>query len=204
MDEKIEAVLQEYEQRLEAEVELTREWPHEQVMARADELLIPVGRNTGRFLHDLAVGAGARRVLELGSSYGYSAIWLAAAARETGGQLMSLDVAADKQAYARIRSERAGLSDFVEFITGDACELIAGFEGGFDLVLIDLWKELYIPCLEALRSKLAPNAFVVADNMLQPADFRTDANLYRDYVRSLADQTILLPIGSGIEVSYFS
>jgi predicted O-methyltransferase YrrM len=203
MDEQIEAVLREYEERLAAEDKLMRELPPEQVMARVDELLIPVGRNTGRFLRDLAVGAGAKRILELGSSYGYSAIWLGAAARETGGTLISLDIAADKQVYARERSRRAGLADFVEFRTGDAVELIGALDGPFDLVLIDLWKDLYIPCLDAVRPKLASGAFVVADNILEPEMFRADAQLYRDHVRAMAEQTILLPIGSGIEVSRF-
>ncbi len=204
MDEQIEAVLREYEQRLAVENKMMRELPPEQVMTRVDELLIPVGASTGRFLHDLAVGAGARRILELGSSYGYSAIWLGAAARETGGRLISLDIAADKQAYARERSQRAGLSEFVEFRTGDAVALIAGLEGPFDLVLIDLWKDLYIPCLDAVRPKLAPGAYVVADNMLEPELFRAASHLYRDHVAKIADQTILLPLGSGIEVSRFA
>lgn len=117
MDEQIEAVLGEYEQRLAVEDKLMRELPPEQLRARIDEMLIPVGASTGRFLHDLAVGVGAKRILELGSSYGYSAIWLGAAARETGGRLISLDIAADRQAYARERSKRAGLSEFVEFRT---------------------------------------------------------------------------------------
>ncbi|MDB5698934.1 MAG: hypothetical protein JWN69_1738 [Alphaproteobacteria bacterium] len=204
MDEQIEAVLREYDERIAVENKLMRELPPEQVMAKVDELLIPVGQSTGRFLHDLAVGAGARRILELGSSYGYSAIWLGAAARETGGKLISLDIAADKQAYARDRSSRAGLSAFVEFRTGDAVELIGGLDGPFDLVLIDLWKDLYIPCLDAVRPKLASGAYVVADNMLEPEMFRVDANHYRDHVRALAEQTILLPLGSGIEVSRFA
>jgi predicted O-methyltransferase YrrM len=204
MDEQIEAVLREYEQRLAVENKLMRELPPDKVMTRVDEFLIPVGASTGRFLHDLAVAARATRILELGSSYGYSAIWLGAAARETGGRLISLDIAADKQAYARERSQRAGLSEFVEFRTGDAVALIAALEGPFDLVLIDLWKDLYRPCLDAVRPKLAPGAYVVADNMLEPELFRADSHLYRDHVARIADQTILLPLGSGIEVSRFA
>lgn len=204
MDDQIEAVLREYEQRLAVEDKLMRELPPEQLRARIDELLIPVGASTGRFLHDLAVAAGAKRILELGSSYGYSAIWLGAAARETGGRLISLDIAADKQAYARDRSKRAGLSEFVEFRTGDAVALIAALDGPFDLVLIDLWKDLYIPCLEAVRPKLSSGAYVIADNMLEPELFRADSHLYRNHVAKIADQTILLPLGSGIEVSRFA
>lgn len=203
MDVRIEAVLQEYERRAEKEAQLMRDLPHEELVARVDEFLISVGPRTGRFLHDLAVGAQVRQVLEIGTSYGYSTLWLAAAARATGGRVISIDISAAKQAHARAALERAGLAAQAQFIAGDAQQVIGTLAGPFDLVLIDLWKDLYVPCFDAVRPKLGRDAFVVADNMIEPPYTRPEAERYRAHLRRATSETILLPIGSGIEVSRF-
>lgn len=204
MDSRIEAVLQDYERRAEAEARLMRDLPLEQLASRIDEFLISVGPRTGRFLHDLAVGAGATRILEIGTSYGYSTLWLAAAARAAGGRVLSIELAAAKQDHARAALGRAGLDAQVEFIAGDALVVLGTLAGPFDLVLIDLWKDLYVPCFDLIRPKLARGAFVVADNMIEPAYVRADADRYRAHVRAVASESLLLPIGSGIEVSRFA
>ena len=67
---------------------------------------------------------------------------------------------------------------------------------------MDLWKELYVPCFDALYPKLAPNGVIVADNMLFPEAYRAEATVYRTAVRSKPDmQAVLLPIGQGIDIS---
>ena len=74
--------------------------------------------------------------------------------------------------------------------------------GPFDLVLLDIWKDLYVPCLRAFYPKLADEGIIAADNMIEPAMLREDVRKYRAAVRALSDiQTTLLPIGSGIELS---
>jgi predicted O-methyltransferase YrrM len=74
--------------------------------------------------------------------------------------------------------------------------------GPFDFVLLDIWKELYTPCLEAVYPKLADEAIIAADNMISPEIARDDVRVYRAAVRAKPDlQTSLLPIGSGIELS---
>ncbi len=77
----------------------------------------------------------------------------------------------------------AGLAEFVDFQVGDAVELIGELPSGIDLVLVDLWKDLYVPCLEALLPKLSPGALIVADNMILPPG--DDARRYREAVRGL-------------------
>jgi len=75
-------------------------------------------------------------------------------------------------------------------------------DGPFDLVLIDLWKNLYVPVFDLLHPKLAPGAIVVADNMLEPESARPHAEAYRRRVREARDMTsVLLNVGNGIEVS---
>ncbi|HEX7006640.1 MAG TPA: class I SAM-dependent methyltransferase, partial [Alphaproteobacteria bacterium] len=198
MDSAVEAVLAEYHARAEVEREEMAARPPEEIRRRIDEFLIYIGPTVGRFLHDLAVAAGARRILEIGTSYGYSTVWLADAARETGGKVVSLDVHEGKQAYARKALEKAGLADHADFRPGDARDTIPALDGPFDFVLIDLWKDLYIPCFDLCYPKLGAGAFVAADNMTYPESTLAEALAYRRHVRARPDiESILLPLGSG-------
>jgi predicted O-methyltransferase YrrM len=172
------------------------------MFAHRDEFLLPVGPEVGWFLHSLILASRPARILELGTSYGYSTLFLADAARETGATLISMDLADYKQAEARANIERAGLAAVVDFRLGDAVELIKADPGPFDLVLLDIWKNLYIPCLEAFYPKLSDEGMIAADNMIEPEVAREDVRKYRAAIRALPDiQTALLPIGSGIELS---
>src|SRR3546814_15703944 len=74
--------------------------------------------------------------------------------------------------------------------------------GTFDFVLIDLWKDLYIPCLDRLHPKLAAGGMILADNMIFPPENEENAQAYRRHVRSLGDfDSVLLPIGAGVDLS---
>ncbi len=202
MDARVAQVLAEYDERAERETAFfAAGWDRDQ---RRDQLLLRVGPETGQLINILAAGAGAKTILELGTSYGYSTIWLAEAASRTGGKVISLDIAAAKQAHARAMLTRAGLSGCVELLNGDALELLGSLAGPFDFVLIDLWKDLYVPCLELIAPRLRPGGVVVADNMLRPAEARAHAEAYRARVRALPGMTsVLLEVGSGIEVSRY-
>lgn len=195
MDAAVDAVLAEYDARARSERE---NWGKLAI----DDMLLPVGPQVGALLNQMVKGAGATRILEIGTSYGYSGIWLAEAAKKTGGRVTTLDVAANKQDYARAMLEKAGLAGLTDFRLGDALETLKSLEGPFDFVLLDLWKDLYVPCLELFFGKLAPGAIVVADNMTQPAEARDHALAYRRAIRGKPGvSSVLLPIGSGIEVS---
>src|SRR5579863_941911 len=200
MDEAIQAVLSEYDKRVAAEREIQSKFPDEGWLDRRDEFLISVGRDTGVLLNILAKGVNAKTILELGTSYGYSTVWLAEAARKTGGKVISLDVSAPKQEYAREMLKKAGLAAQVDFRLGDARETIASLAGPFDFVLLDLWKDLYIECLDLFYPKLSAGAFIAADNMLRPQTYLANALLYRKHVRAKPNiSSVLLPIGSGVE-----
>ena len=98
---------------------------------------------------------------------------------------------------------KAGLRAQVDFRIGDALEIIPTLAAGIDFVLVDLWKDLYVPCLEAFYPLLNPGAIVVADNMLRPGG--PVAERYRRAVAALPGMvSLLLPVGSGIEVSRYS
>jgi predicted O-methyltransferase YrrM len=195
-------VLAVYKNRIVEEQALTSRFTEAEWRARGNELLLPVGEDVAVLLQDLIIGLRAQTIVELGSSYGFSTLFLAAAARSVGGKVFSYEIASNKQAYAKGQIAAAELSEFVEWRLGDAVSLLASQSGPIDFVLMDLWKDLYVPCFEALYPKLALNGVIVADNMLSPEFTRADAAVYRAAVRSKRDmQAVLLPIGQGIDVS---
>lgn len=167
-----------------------------------DEFLLPVGADVGRFLHALITARRPKRILELGTSYGYSTLFLADAAKAVGAQVITMELAEYKQTFAREMLAKAGLLDVVEFRCGDAVEMIKADAGHFDFVLLDIWKELYSPCFSAFYPKLSEEAIIASDNMITPEMARPDVRVYREAVRTKPDlQTVLLPIGQGIELS---
>ena len=204
-DPAVEAVLTQYHQRMEAERPRMRAAAEAGTFSQIiDEMLLPVGPESGQLLNILVRSLKAPRILELGTSYGYSGIWLADAARASGGRLVTMELSEKKSAYAREMSKKAGLDAFVDFRVGDAVKMIGELEDGIDFVLVDLWKDLYVPCLEAFYPKLRPGAIIVSDNMIEPASAREDVMRYRRAIRGMAKMTsILVPVGSGLEISRY-
>ncbi|HEX4388638.1 MAG TPA: class I SAM-dependent methyltransferase [Steroidobacteraceae bacterium] len=204
LDAPVWAVLDDYEARARREEQLLERLPPEELGRRRDELLLPVGRATGRLMNLLIKQTRAKRILEVGSSFGYSTVWLAEGARVVGGRVTSLELRAEKTEYARAQLARAALEGYVQFEIGDALASLKRLSGPFDFVLIDLWKDMYVPVFETLHPKLADGALVVADNMLEPSSARAHAQAYRERVREAAGMTsVLLAVGNGIELSRY-
>jgi predicted O-methyltransferase YrrM len=108
----------------------------------------------------------------------------------------------DKAAHARAMAEKAGLADHIDFRVGDAVEMIGDLDFGIDFVLLDLWKDMYLPCLEAFYPKLNPGAIIVADNILYPGG--DNVRRYVEAVRARPGmRSLLLPVGTGLEVSRY-
>ena len=201
-DPRFTAVLADYNERLTEEDKILHDPATSIPDLDVDSLLIPVGEDVGRLMHAMVVGLNAKVIVELGTSYGYSTLFLADAARATGGRVYSYDVAANKQAHARAQLDRAGLADHVEFRLGDAVELLVSQPGPVDFVLLDLWKNLYIPCLRKVAPLLGNSGTILADNMTFPPQSRPEADAYRAAVRAMPDlQATLLPIGNGIDIA---
>jgi len=201
-DPIVAATFEDYQARVAAERGLFRDGQAGGKLVSRDDLLLPVGPEVGAFLHALVLARQPRRILELGTSYGYSTLFLADAAKRIGAQLVTMELADYKQAYAREKLEQAGLVDVVDFRQGDAVALIEADPGPFDLVLLDIWKDAYLPCFEALYPKLAEEGVIAADNMIDPPGARPSVRAYRAAVKAKADlQTVLLPIGQGVELT---
>ena len=201
-DPRVAEVFAHYDARHKAELALTGELAPGSFGARRDEFLLPVGAEVGRFLRALAVARRPGRILELGTSYGYSTLFLADAARQCGARVVTVDLDEAKQAYARERLDEAGLADFVEFRCGEAVEIVKADEGEWGLVLLDIWKDLYVACFEAVYPRLAEEGVIVSDNMIYPEGARGAVRALREAIRAKGDlQTVLLPLGSGIELT---
>lgn len=202
MDEKINTVLETYHARIHKEQSASRELPPSGRDGGQDQRMRAVGPQTGQLINILAKSLETPTILEIGTSFGYSGIWLGEAARATGGRLITLELHEYKSLYAREMAEKAGLADYIDFQVGDAVQLIEALPGRVDFVLLDLWKDLYVPCLEAFYPKLNPGAIMVADNMIRPGN--DDVKRYGRAIRAKAGITsVLLPVGTGLEVSRF-
>ena len=138
MDPALQTVLAEYERRSEKEWQVMKSLPPAEIASRIDEFLISIGPDTAKLLHLIVTAARARVLVELGASYGYSTLWLADAARVTGGRVHSLELSTQKVDHARGQLRRAGLEAYVEFHVGDALETLRRLPGPFDFVLVDL------------------------------------------------------------------
>jgi len=151
------------------------------VQERADamsEFYIPVTPQAGRLLYALVRATKPATIVEFGMSFGISALHLAAAVRDNGaGRVITTEISDTKIAAAKQTFTDTGLDDLITVLEGDALTTLAEVNGPVDFVLLDGWKELYLPVIKLLEPKLSPGALVIADNT-ESADART----YLDYV----------------------
>ncbi len=209
MESQVVSVLAELEARLQTEEELLnlehdklRALTPEELFKYMDKLMLAVGPQTGQFLNILLKTQGGKRILEIGTSVGYSTIWLAEAARLNSGKVSTLVCVDFKQAQAIGNIRSVGLQDYVDFQLGDALSLLKTLPGLWDFVLLDLWKELYIPCFDLFYEKLAPGAIVIADNITSPPNFRPEMKAYQEHVRAKKDlESVEVGIGNGLELT---
>ena len=157
---------------------------------------LPVSRATGALLYMLARSAGARAIVEFGTSFGISTLHLAAALRDSGGgRLVTCEFEPSKVARARANLAAGGLGDLVEIREGDALQTLRGdLPDAIDLVLLDGAKALYPEILALLEPRLRPGALIVADN----ADDSPD---YLARVRSPDGGYLSTPFGDDVELS---
>ncbi|HTK24288.1 MAG TPA: class I SAM-dependent methyltransferase [Gaiella sp.] len=165
---------------------------------RPAERSLAVGADSGRLLFALVAPNAGCDVLEIGGSRGYSAIWLAAAARILGGRVVSLEQEPVKIEAWRRNIAEAGLEEWAELVEGDARDTLAKVGGSFDVVFIDAWKDDYEWYFAEARTKLEPGGVVVADNVGTSETVKAYAQARQ------ADPTVVsvtVPIGNGLEVT---
>lgn len=134
---------------------------------RSGNMNVPV--EDGRLLRVLAESVNAKRVVEIGTSNGYSGLWLCLALRATGGRLTTYEIDRRRAALARDNFKRAGVDHLVTLVEGDAHAEVAKFNEPIDLLFIDADKEGYPDYLNKLLPLVRPGGLIVAHNMRSPA-----------------------------------
>jgi predicted O-methyltransferase YrrM len=174
----------------------TNEADYRKFYGLAREDYLAVSRDTARLLYMLVRAAGARSIVEFGTSFGISTLHLAAGLRDNGGgRVITTEFEPSKAARARENFTAGGLADLIELREGDALQTLArDLPGRIDLVLLDGAKGLYPPVLALLEEHLKPGALIVADN----ADRSPD---YLRRVRSAADGYTSVPFAEDVELS---
>jgi predicted O-methyltransferase YrrM len=170
-----------------------RELDHDRKMLRLET-------PTAQLLTMIVRGSRRVRVLEIGTSHGYSTIWLAWAVRDRGGHVTSVDRLPHKLALADENLRRAGLRDLVDFVQGDATEVVASLPGPFDCVFFDADRLSAPSQLEVLLPKLTDEVFLFADNALShPQEIAG----YLAAVAALPGfECLIVPIGKGLSIAY--
>ncbi|RUW28189.1 O-methyltransferase [Mesorhizobium sp. M4B.F.Ca.ET.215.01.1.1] len=163
---------------------------------RLRDLWLAVSPETGTLLYMLARSSGARVIIEFGTSFGISTLYLAAALRDNGGgRLITTEFEPSKVVRAKANLTEGGLIDLVEIREGDAMQTLrADLPDAIDLLLLDGAKALYPEILSLVESRLKPGALVIADN----ADLSPE---YLERVRSPASGYISTPFGDDVELS---
>lgn len=144
------------------------------------EFYIPVTPEAGRLLYSLVRAARPATIVEFGMSFGISALHLASAVRDNGsGRVVTTELSDTKIAAAKKTFAETGLDDVITILEGDALSTLADLDGPVDFVLLDGWKDLYLPVIELLEPRLSPGVLVVADNA-NSADLQPYLDRVRD------------------------
>jgi len=162
-------------------------------------IYMPVCRRGGDLLYTLVRAIRPERIIEFGTSFGISTIYLAAAVADNGtGHVVTTELSATKVQAARANLMETGLFAHVTVLEGDALATLRDVPGPIAFALLDGWKDLCLPLLRLLEPRLAPGAMVVADDTLQPAMAE-----YLEYVRDPGNGyvSVSFPVDDGMELS---
>lgn len=165
--------------------------------------MLNLERATATFVHILVAAGNRRDVLEIGTSNGYSTLWLSDALRYSpGARITSIELDDAKVEMARENLRRAGVGDRVTLMQGNASEVVKTLSGPFDCVLFDADRISASGQLHALLPKLAPNVVLLCDNVLSHAAETAD---YLSAVRRLPDfLSVTVPVGKGLHIAFRS
>jgi predicted O-methyltransferase YrrM len=171
-----------------------------QQIKASDADLLAVSEEDGSFLRVMIAASGATRALEIGGANGYSAIWIGLGLRQTGGRLTTIEYDPARAKVAAANIARAGLSDIVTVVPGDAFKEIPKLTGSFDFVFLDAWKRDYKRFFDTMLPRLLPRGLFLAHNVVNKKSEMPD--FLEAIQRSPGVLTsIVTPSGEGISVS---
>jgi len=167
----------------------------------ADKGQLAVSEEDGRFLRVLVGATNARSVLEIGAASGYSAIWIGMGLRQTGGRLTTIEYDPVRAKEAAANIQRAGLSDIVKVVSGDAFKEIPKVTGDFDLVFLDAWKPDYKKFFDMVFPRVNPGGLFLAHNVINKKNEMLDFLSAID-THPMALNTTVSPGHEGISITY--
>jgi predicted O-methyltransferase YrrM len=214
-DPKLEALLAGLHARSDAQVAAMRSFDAErtseaeppspkQARAFLRDKLVALDPDKAEFCYQLCRASNARRIVEIGTSYGVSTLYLAAAIRDNihvaggDGVVIGTEYEPNKAAAARAHFEQAGLSRFVDLREGDLRQTLKQIDGPVDFMLMDIWITMARPALELVTPHLRPGAIVIADNTRQ---YRNEYADYFAFLEAQGFRTMTLPFDGGLEMS---
>jgi caffeoyl-CoA O-methyltransferase len=161
---------------------------------------LAVSEEDGRFMRLMIATSGAKKALEIGGASGYSAIWIGMGLRMTGGRLVTIEYDPVRAKELAENVKRAGLSEIVQVVSGDAFEQIPKIQGTFDFVFLDAWKKDYKRFFEMVYPRLDPRGLFLAHNVVNK---RNEMGDFLDVVlkHPALWTTIVSPSGEGMSVS---
>ena len=162
---------------------------------------LAVSDEDGRFLRVLTATSGAKRVLEIGGASGYSAIWIGLGLRATGGRLVTIEYDPVRAKELAANVKRAGLSDIVTVVSGDAFKEIPKLQGTFDLVFLDAWKKDYKAFFDMVFPRIDKGGLFAAHNVVNK---KSEMGDFLDAIERhpQAWTTIVKPSGEGMSLTY--
>jgi predicted O-methyltransferase YrrM len=173
---------------------------HDEHEASHDRRMLNLEPDTARLISLFVRSSRRQRVLEIGTSNGYSTLWLAWSVRPHNGRVISIDRDAGKQELADANLRRAGLREGVELVLGDATEMVRGLAGPFDCVFFDADRVSAPEQLHLLLPKLQDDTLLIADNALSHPD---EIAGYLAALQALPEFDLLvIPVGKGLCVAY--
>ena len=166
----------------------------------ADTDQLAVSEEDGRFLRLMVAASGATRALEIGGAQGYSAIWIGYGLRQTGGRLTTIEYDPARAKVLADHIRRAGLSEIVTVVSGDAFKEIPRLAGDFDFVFLDAWKRDYKRFFDLVFPRLLPRGLFLVHNVVNK-----QAEM-RDFLAAIQNNpavmtTIVSPSGEGVSVT---
>jgi predicted O-methyltransferase YrrM len=176
----------------------------DEVKAFRSDKLVALDRNKAEFCYQLCRANNARRIVEIGTSYGVSTLYLAAAVRDNvraaggNGLVIGTEYEPNKARAARAQFEEAGLSRFIDLREGDLRDTLKQIDGPVDFVLVDIWIAMARPGLELVTPCLKPGAIVVCDNTER---HRSEYADYFAFLGANGFRTMTLPFDGGLELS---
>lgn len=202
MREHIKAVLKKLEDRSALE-------KSEKIQVNHDERMLAISQETGEFFNILLKVIKAKKILEIGTSVGYSTLWFVDAAIKNGGKIITIEQDHSKISKAKKNFDEAGVSSQIEIKEGEAMqilhELVNSMQSNqlqFDFVFLDADKERNIEYFDLILPMVRVGGIIATDNILYPEKFRQEMKKFTNHIRSKPNiQTITLDLGNGEEIS---